>query len=60
MTMTLRYALLTEEHKKKAVNLLNGSTALPSFQLALGHSPLGEAKEITGLLFVPVTKVPHL
>ena len=27
-TMTLRYAHLTQEHKKKAVNLLNGLTAL--------------------------------
>jgi integrase len=27
MTMTLRYAHLTQEHKKKAVNLLNGLTA---------------------------------
>jgi integrase len=26
-TMTLRYAHLTQEHKKKAVNLLNGLTA---------------------------------
>jgi len=25
-TMTLRYAHLTQEHKKKAVNLLNGLT----------------------------------
>ena len=29
MTMTLRYAHLTQEHKKKAVNLLNGLTASP-------------------------------
>jgi len=29
MTMTLRYAHLSQEHKKKAVNLLNGLTALP-------------------------------
>ena len=28
MKMTLRYAHLTQEHKKKAVNLLNGLTAL--------------------------------
>ena len=27
MTKTLRYAHLTQEHKKKAVNLLNGLTA---------------------------------
>ena len=27
MTMTLRYAHLIQEHKKKAVNLLNGLTA---------------------------------
>ncbi|UCD31630.1 MAG: tyrosine-type recombinase/integrase [Desulfobacterales bacterium] len=27
MTMALRYAHLTQEHKKKAVNLLNGLTA---------------------------------
>jgi len=27
MTMTLRYAHLNQEHKKKAVNLLNGLTA---------------------------------
>jgi len=27
MTMTLRYAHLSPEHKKKAVNLLNGLTA---------------------------------
>jgi integrase len=27
MTMTLRYAHLTQEHKKKAVNLLNGLTS---------------------------------
>jgi hypothetical protein len=27
MTMTLRYVHLTREHKKKAVNLLNGLTA---------------------------------
>jgi len=26
MTMTLRYAHLTQEHKRKAVNLLNGLT----------------------------------
>jgi hypothetical protein len=26
-SMTLRYAHLTQEHKKKAVNLLNGLTA---------------------------------
>jgi integrase len=30
MTMTLRYAHLTQEHKKKAVNLLNGLTASKS------------------------------
>jgi len=30
MTMTLRYAHLTQEHKKKAVNLLNGLTASTS------------------------------
>jgi len=29
MTMTLRYAHLSQEHKKKAVNLLNGLTASP-------------------------------
>ena len=29
MTMTLRYAHLSQEHKKKAVNLLNGLTAPP-------------------------------
>jgi hypothetical protein len=28
MTMTLRYAHLSHEHKKKAVNLLNGLTAM--------------------------------
>jgi len=28
--MTLRYAHLTQEHKKKAVNLLNGLTASKS------------------------------
>jgi hypothetical protein len=27
MTMTLRYVHLTQEHKRKAVNLLNGLTA---------------------------------
>ncbi|MCX6224497.1 MAG: tyrosine-type recombinase/integrase [Bacteroidia bacterium] len=27
MTMTLRYAHLSQDHKKKAVNLLNGLTA---------------------------------
>ena len=27
MTMTMRYAHLSQEHKKKAVNLLNGLTA---------------------------------
>jgi integrase len=27
MTMTLRYAHLTQEHKRKAINLLNGLTA---------------------------------
>ncbi|MFH1992820.1 MAG: tyrosine-type recombinase/integrase, partial [Pseudomonadota bacterium] len=27
MTMTLRYAHLSQEHKKKTVNLLNGLTA---------------------------------
>ncbi len=30
MTMTLRYAHLSAEHKKKAVNLLNGLTAVTS------------------------------
>jgi integrase len=30
MTMTLRYAHLSQEHKKKAVNLLNGLTASPT------------------------------
>ena len=30
MTMTLRYAHLSQEHKKKAVNLLNGLTASAS------------------------------
>jgi len=28
MSMTLRYSHLSQEHKKKAVNLLNGLTAL--------------------------------
>jgi hypothetical protein len=28
MTMTLRYAHLSQDHKKKAVNLLNGLTAM--------------------------------
>ena len=28
--MTMRYAHLSQEHKQKAVNLLNGLTALPS------------------------------
>lgn len=36
MTMTLRYAHLSQEHKKKAVNLLNGLTA-PSFAASDCH-----------------------
>lgn len=28
MTMTLRYARLSQEHKKKALNLLNGFTSM--------------------------------
>ncbi|MBW2608717.1 MAG: tyrosine-type recombinase/integrase [Deltaproteobacteria bacterium] len=30
MTMTLRNSHLSQEHKKKAVNLMNGLTALPN------------------------------
>lgn len=37
MTMTLRYAHLSQEHKKKAVNLLNGLTA-PSFAASDCHN----------------------
>ena len=38
MTMTLRYAHLTQEHKKKAVNLLNGLTASTSVK-GMCHKP---------------------
>jgi integrase len=35
MTMTLRYAHLSPEHKKKTVNLLNGLTAVEMSQMLL-------------------------
>ena len=34
MTMTLRYALLSQEHKKKAVNLLSGLTSSVKFDMS--------------------------
>ena len=37
MTMTLRYAHLSQEHKRKAVNLLNGLTARKKSD---GHKPV--------------------
>ena len=38
MTMTLRYAHLSQEHKKKAVNLLNGLTALPPTESSMSQN----------------------
>ncbi|MGA2331555.1 MAG: site-specific integrase [Syntrophales bacterium] len=38
MTMTLRYAHLSQDHKKKAVNLLNGLTALDNKAVEDGMS----------------------
>jgi site-specific recombinase XerD len=35
MSMTLRYSHLSQEHKKKAVNLLNGLTASPRIRHAV-------------------------
>ena len=37
ITMTLRYAHLSQDHKKKAVNLLNGLTALKTPAENFGH-----------------------
>jgi integrase len=37
MTMTLRYAHLSQEHKKKAVNLLKGLTAFQIPAENFGH-----------------------
>jgi integrase len=37
MSMTLRYSHLSKEHKKKAVNLINGLTALPDMCDKNGH-----------------------
>jgi integrase len=40
-TMTMRYAHLSQEHKKKAVNLLNGLTASKSLSAELTcHKPV--------------------
>jgi len=38
MTMTLRYAHLSQDHKKKAVNLLNGLTASPNLTKKFSHN----------------------
>jgi len=38
MTMTLRYAHLSQEHKKKAVNLLNGLTTPAATVTIMAHS----------------------
>jgi site-specific recombinase XerD len=38
MTMTLRYAHLSQEHKKKAVNLLNGLTASTNLSEKSSHN----------------------
>ena len=35
--MTMRYAHLSQEHKKKAVNLLNGLTALNEEPAKMSH-----------------------
>jgi hypothetical protein len=46
MTMTLRYAHLTQEHKKKAVDLLNGLTASsPSHKMS--HLPKKRLHDIS-------------
>ena len=40
MAMTMRYAHLSEEHKKKAVNLLNGLTASKKPANSMCHKPV--------------------
>ena len=55
MTMTLRYAHLSQEHKKKAVNLLNGLTAGKKSRVSQNvtfsdshQTPHTQVPEITG------------
>jgi len=45
MTMTLRYAHLSQQHKKKAVNLLNGLTAKPSVSQKCHKNPTNEKQQ---------------
>jgi site-specific recombinase XerC len=47
MTMTLRYAHLSQEHKKKAVNLLTGLTALRSNHEPTSHKTVTSAESVT-------------
>ena len=39
MSMTMRYSHLSQEHKKKAVNLLNGLTAFGKVSQTATHPP---------------------
>jgi hypothetical protein len=48
--MTLRYAHLSQEHKKKAVNLLNGLTALKSNKEPMCHQTVTSAESVTSPL----------
>jgi len=45
MTMTLRYAHLSQHHKKKAVNLLNGLTAKSSVSQKCHKNPTDEKQQ---------------
>ena len=48
MTMTLRYAHLSQDHKKKAVNLLNGLTARKSpAEKSVCHKTVTSSNSVT-------------
>ena len=48
MSMTMRYSHLTQEHKKKAVNLLNGLTASDTLSQTVTNTALTPSHEISG------------
>ena len=48
MTMTLRYAHLSKEHKKKAVNLLNGLTTKKCHKTVTSEKPASQPADFRG------------
>jgi hypothetical protein len=57
LTMTVRYAHLSQEHKKKAVNLLNGLTAPSSEDKPANYVNSDMSQNVTNTLSDPEPSV---